>query len=97
MKSAWEEAPQLVLPWQKAMISTFHGTGSRGPFACAKVSHENLSLIIFNKYFHIFVNFALDNLSQDDERHESSSVGSASSCDWGRGNSEKLDGSDSKD
>ena len=47
----------------------------------------------FNRYFHMIVNFAPDNLSQDDERHESSSVGSASSCDWGRGNSEKLDGS----
>ena len=51
----------------------------------------------FNKYFHMIVNFAPDNLSQDDERHESSSVRSASSCDWGRGNSEKLDGSDSRD
>ena len=51
----------------------------------------------FNKYFHMIVNFAPDNLSQDDERHESSSVESASSCDWGRGNSEKLDGSHSRD
>ena len=51
----------------------------------------------FNKYFHMIVNFAPDNLSQDDERHESSSVESASSCDWGRGNSEELDGSHSRD